>query len=238
MTCPHGFFKNVEQWILLPETRLRYGLVSYCRFKDDMFYAIDSDRDIRRQLFEEIRTRADFFKVLVDAISSDCVQMIDLDISLNSKGRFSVGIYTKPTVQGACLSERSSHPDFVHTAWPMTRFQHFKSVCSNSVLCRSARIRFLLKLSRECPKHPSLQKLVRILHGVLESHGSRSKPDGTWLVFPYHPALARCHLNAVARACSPLFGEDRKLVPSISWRLGTPHLWRTLTKKQRYGNNM
>ena len=57
------FYCMVEKWLLTEQVRAKYGLMCYMRFKDDLFYCLDSSYEVRMVFWHELRTHARFFKI-------------------------------------------------------------------------------------------------------------------------------------------------------------------------------
>ena len=91
-------------FVLDPVVQERFDISFYARFRDDIFMVIGGTAPTRRKFFEEFRRHTSFFKILVERISCDEVQMLDLHISFAERWQrcclLDVGMHFKKTAQG------------------------------------------------------------------------------------------------------------------------------------------
>ena len=80
------FYNMVERtYILLGPTRRKHKILCYGRFKDDIVIIFNASDGIShiRDFIEELRRRAEFFKITLDSFSRHGCQMLDVDISIS-----------------------------------------------------------------------------------------------------------------------------------------------------------
>ena len=166
------FHQLVEQHVLTDSYKQRYGLKLWLRFKDDIFFVIDSDYETRIQFVHEVKRLSEFFVIKIETISRVQIQMLDMVVFKGPRfaavNKLDAGAHVKRTHQGSSLSHRSGHCPSVHMAWPLSRMQHFARICSSRVETRKAQDAFESKLMLECPEHPILKVLRSSRIGLRE----------------------------------------------------------------------
>ena len=55
------FYKLCDEWATDPFVQQQFGVKLFLRFKDDIFFCLDAERDIRMQFMTELKARARFF---------------------------------------------------------------------------------------------------------------------------------------------------------------------------------
>ena len=224
------FYELVEKHVLKDHYKQKYGLKFWVRFKDDIFFVINAEHQMRVEFFHEIRRLGAFFIIKADSISKDKIEMLDTVIYKGSRfqacGKLDVGIHVKSTHQGTSLSHRSAHFPKVHTSWPTSRMLDFSKICTNRHDKREAEQAFLRKLSTDCPEHPMVACL-----GLVQTGPSAIPISGksSWLVLPYNPCWRNAGITKVLSELKFLFaGTWEQFFPRISWKNGGRHLWRTV----------
>ena len=119
-------------FLLCPEIRSTYNIKAYFRFKDDLFFIIGGDREIRRQFYDELKTRSGFFKLKWEAIHRTGVDFLDLHIfkgpRWHSTGVLDYYVKVKTSALGIMLSSSSAHHPSVHMTWPRARVRRSSPV--------------------------------------------------------------------------------------------------------------
>lgn len=225
------FYKLVEQVVLTDSYKQRFGLKLWVRFKDDIFFILDAERETRLLFCQEIKRLSECFIIKFENVSKTSVDMLDMVVfkgkRLAANGKLDTGAFVKVTHQGTSLSSRSGHHPNVHLAWPSSRMQHFSRICSSRVETRAAQVSFWNKLAADCPQHPMLDVLFDRSRG----HSSTQAISGpaSWLVLPYHPCWGQAKIARAIKAVAFLFrGFDdySRCIPRVSWCNGGKHLWR------------
>ena len=183
-------------FLLCPEIRRRFNIRTYFRFKDDMFFIIGGDRDTRKVFYEELKTRAGFFKLKWETIHRTSVDFLDLNIfkgpRWHSTGVLDYFVKVKTSALGIMLSSSSAHHPSVHMTWPKARVSSIRSRCSSKHLANISVNHFTTRLGNHDPLHICLNNIDdRTPAAVRRSSCMRS----SWLFFPYHPIWATCGLS-------------------------------------------
>ena len=134
----------------------------------------------------------------------------------------------KVTHQGSSLSHRSGHNPSVHFAWPLSRVDHSTRICSSRSETNKAQQAFINKLIHDCPEHPVLEELRRRSRGQAQPGHQSCKEPSSWLVLPYHACCSGAKISSVIKAVQFQFRQSElsHLIPCISWRNHSKHLWR------------
>ena len=149
------FAELVERHVLTDSYKQRYGLKLWVRFKDDIFFVLDSEHDTRVAFCHEVKRLSECFLIKFETVSTSTVDMLDMVIFKGKRfaasGKLDTGAFVKTTHQGTSLSERSGHHPSVHVAWPESRMAHFTRICNSREGILSAQVAFFRKLVHDCP---------------------------------------------------------------------------------------
>ena len=96
-----------EAFILKAETRAKYGIVLYVRYKDDILVGLDKP-DLQADFLAEFSSYAGEYKLKLDEASFSSVVMLDVVLTKRQSG-IGVTMHLKPTVQGVPLCSTSMH---------------------------------------------------------------------------------------------------------------------------------
>ena len=205
------------------DVQAKYEIDLYVRFRDDIFIIIGGTKESRREFLDEFRRRTSFFRILVERISADVVQMLDLNISFSERWQrcclLDVGMHFKNTAQGVALDDSSDHPMNIHS-WPLARIRHFEDLCSSKRLYKDAALLFLRKLVAFAPTHSCIDTLVERISRS-NPRQSKKRHIGSWLVLPYHRGLVMAGMSRQMGLLGNhwLQSEFDMYRPSVSWKL-------------------
>ena len=227
-------------FILRSDVVSKYGIEFYARFRDDILLILSCDFDLCRECIDEFRRHSRFFKLKVETVSKRSVTMLDLHLfkgaGYQKNGRLDVGIYQKPTVQGAALSSHSFHVPSIHESWPSSRVFHYKSVCSSRALFIAACVALFRKIRTSDAWHIALPSIAHAIVHVRQLACRRKSMPRTpciRIVLPYHPRFSR--LNAKFSLMREAFGDSglQEMVPQLAWSLAGPSILRRVQAEYR-----
>ena len=121
------FMGRFEGLHIYPRINLKHNL--YTRYKDDVFLVWTDGEASLKQFFVEIND-------IHPSIKFDCnysrerVSFLDTYIHLDSTGRLSTSLFTKPTDRNAFLHHDSYHPPNLLKNIPYGQFLRAKKICS------------------------------------------------------------------------------------------------------------
>ena len=153
-----SFYVRAERHFMLKaEIQERYGIIAYLRYRDDFVIITNgTDHDFMMTLIWQLKDRCNPFKIKCESISNHGCAMLDIYMSKGPRfqrdRKLDIGMHFKSTSQGTPLDSRSCHPQSIHNVWPLARFAAFNCRCTSNVLAIEAKIAFLIKLVRGCPK--------------------------------------------------------------------------------------
>jgi hypothetical protein len=222
-----AFYSMVEsKFVLKAETKSKFDLIYYGRFKDDGLVILGGSPDSRREFFTEMKRFSRFFKIIVESVSDVSAVMLDVELfkgpQWSATGQLDSILYTKPTSQWIPLSVRSGHPESVHRSWPKGQLARFSRLCTRRADAELLKQRFIQELIAAGGRPPDLNR----------SPPTRSsRTPSSYLVIPYRKEWATaCIMAAIRRV------RDRHLADlqqegtgdyaevGLSWSLGGLHL--------------
>ena len=230
-----NFYQRVEK-SLINNSRCMHSSDSiqfYCRYHDDIFMACKSTSDTKTVLAEFADLAVGNYRLEVEAVSNNGVQMLDIFIfkksSIVSTRRLSYSPFVKPTSRHIPLGQSSAHAPFVHRSWPIGEMRRLHSLSQDAET-------FELFKSMKLSRFASFD----ISQGILEKCRAWNPPIGLGakdtskcnpsqlnlrIIIPYHRALA-CVLPKYLASISKRFAAmlqsfwpaARNLQLQIAWR--------------------
>ena len=144
-------------------------------------------------------------------------------------------IHRKHTALGIPLSDSSSHPRSVHIGWPSSLFGKLASRCSSRALLEEAQKSFLIEFSQGVPGHVALYHIVYGSRApARDRHCSVGKRS--WIILPFSACWDNAKLGSVIHECISSWQPYLESLgiefdmPGISWRLGSSHLFRRISR--------
>ena len=215
-----------KNFILKPSNRREFGILFYCRFRDDILLIVNSSISSIRDLISNMNIHAAPFQLKLESMSSHKCQMLDLEITLcvrpsESFSLCSFGLYTKPTSIWQPLAIDSVHPKSIHKHWPIAQCQRIYSKFSCPIKGKRAVDKFKAQYAESFGIN------------IAEKPGNGSRPivsPTRWLVLKYHSSLVRVGFTSVV--CSlvvPSWFPFKQI--RTSWQLPNKHLIHLLRQK-------
>ena len=214
--------------MLDPDTRARHSIRSYHRFKDDLFVIIGGDSDSRKAFFHELQSKCKFFRLKVDSVKRDPVDMLDLRLYKGSRwlstSCLDYKVRVRASALGLVLSDASLHHPVIHTTWVKARLAAISKRCSDkhniNVVCNE----FLSRIRDQYPSHVSLNNLEHSGRAPIAHSGAKA----SWVVIPFHLVWHAAGVSSILRRLHTKWfdalnraGEDTHgLLVQISWSLG------------------
>lgn len=233
------FYSTMElPFTLDAETRRRYGLLFYCRCKDDIFMVFRHDFG----KIKEFKSRWSSFNPMwtIDGweFSTAGVDFLDVSIFL-PKGFNKLQYLThwKATSLGVCLSPLSSHLESVHISWMFSEIVRVAKTSSSYPLFKIGKQTFLDKLRNNNIPSKVIRSLAKFDPYIQTPSARGKRRDRIFVVLPFHPVLAplagmvkqfsqQLH---IANLYSMSFGRPPPEV-TISWKKSGNHLVQILKK--------
>lgn len=142
------FFKLAEEHFATnSEVRQKFGILFYCRFKDDGFFIIDSSRASCLEFSNVLRRKASYFRIVFDSVSLSEATMLDTTFfkgpGWRKTGRLDYRQHVTDTRQWRPLLPCSAHPKMVHETWPIAQAKRICNRFSSFNLGKKAAHEFL-----------------------------------------------------------------------------------------------
>ena len=152
-----AFLELVEKpFLLKQEHREEFGIVGYCRFKDDLLLITRGSLAKSSELISRMRSLSGPFKLKVESVSKTCVNMLDVTLFVQERNnlyRISARPYVKATSNWTPLSCTSMHAPHVHANWPSAYVSRLRGISTWSHDYRVAKKSFLSRLASKCSQH-------------------------------------------------------------------------------------
>ena len=214
----------------------RFLIEAFFRFKDDMIVVARSPPDALlgscglSALLRTVRVHARCFKLVVEAISSTSLPVLDVTVTVvrhkDGTASLTFGPYDKPTSIARPLSYTSAHPASVHNGWPFAVLRRKADQCANADAFYQVRARFVRKfVACHAPLH-LIQRLNNFPFRKAERtpQASSSALSSAWMPLPYHPAwrnahfsfaLRQLHESTLVRSLSEALAQDGIELPQV-----------------------
>ena len=227
MGLPHSgivanisFYKRVEAKLATSDSLASHSVSKYSRYYDDIVMMY-TDRDKFKDFVGKMRHSAKYFTIECSAVSSECVQFLDLDVSL-SGGRAVVLPNLDKTV--APLHPSSGQAEHVHRSWPKSVASRVGRLAGPSA--REYIQELILKYRRHNACDYTLSIMASNLKGLPPSHTHiKQIPDARkqdesaqptkWWKVGVHPLWVKCLPRFVGRSRVP---ESLGFCTRISWK--------------------
>jgi len=199
------FAKLGDAWALRPEVRTAFGIVLFCRFRDDIFVISKRPQHMWR-FFWCLRARTSrAFRIDVTEVSSTGVTILAVRVDVRN-GRYVCSPRDRP--EHVPLTWDSAHPAAVHRWWPVGHVLGMRRLCT-------LRSDYVLAVSRFCDRlrrfHTPSEFVAWVQHTarILERRSSPSSRVVTsrdmWFVLDWHST----HMYGdVARNISQFWQSD------------------------------
>ena len=243
-----SFFTLVEHDFVTDDMQdrleLSYGVSHYFRFKDDIFF-VAAERTRGMEFFLLLQQRARHFKLKLEEVSSEMVQMLDTAVYVENNSLQVMPQFKKTSLMRP-LETSSAHSKGVH-AWPLARLRALTQTSSGPEDARLAHETYIRRFAEFLAPPEILQAMTQRAEEFRRSKwGSRnlqhSSVDGIamqtalnrekvrkhWIPLSYHPAWCTAKLSRLlAELRSPAFSallhkafdaENPLGRPTISWK--------------------
>ena len=225
-TC---FFKLCEEKFAADKAvQQQYGVLFYCRFKDDGFFIIDGPQDARIAICQELKRRSGCFQVVFDSVSSHDAIMLDLRLFKGSgwarSGTLDYELHLKESRQWSPLLHSSAHPMSVHMSWPTAQMQRIANRFSDKQAGRIAVLAFQQRYL--CSTGITIHSAASHLRHSSRSDHSCFLPR---LILPYHVEWAGARVSSIISRVGRSLGlksgdESHSMLTQVAWKLGGKHL--------------
>ena len=130
-----AYYNQVERDSVSQDSfREWHDIVAYIRYRDDILLVHSGSRAQLDALIGRLQELSTVFKLEVESIASDEVQMLDVVFyrgpRWRSAGIMDHRIHIKRSSLWIPLSDRSMHPAGVHRAWPLAHALRVRRLCS------------------------------------------------------------------------------------------------------------
>ena len=231
-----AFMHRVEKgWIDSLGVIKKFGLVFYGRYEDDIFVITTANDDDVSLFLRIINSRARFFSVKLESISTDSCDVLDVHFFKGERWRHSFKldykVYTKPTSHWQPLALSSGHHPSTHFAWPRAMISRYRHMSSHRSLADQDISVFLSSLSQRCGFNVCSHFHSSVLEpdSALRLHTRLSSSQDhdivfPWVVIPYRPEWLKARLAKVLNtAAAKWFHRPQTIV--VGWRLADKHLY-------------
>ena len=186
-----AFYSLVEKILLDNDEFIRYGVVDWYRFRDDMCFLLHSG-PLFQKLLDRMRRLSGCFELKVEEVST--VELRYLDVVLRREDdRIVTYPYLKDPGLSRRLSCKSAHPREIHLAWPKMMLQRVPSLSNSDGGVAAYNAELLRRLYNDgCLVHLTHNKNMKSLKRV-------SRSSMLWLPMGYHPWWCRQMKRAVSR---------------------------------------
>ena len=110
--CDLTYHLKADKWFLQDGKLEEYGVLFYRRYRDDIII-VYNDRNGIYEFVQELKRRAGYFKLKIEAVSKRMVPFLESDVLIEA-GRLVTIPRFKPTALMRPLSHESAHPFHVH----------------------------------------------------------------------------------------------------------------------------
>ena len=243
-----SFFTLVEHDFVTEDMQdrleLSYGISHYFRFKDDIFF-VAAQRTSGMEFFQLLQQRARHFKLKLEEISCEMVQMLDTAVYVENNS-LQVMPHFKKTSLMRPLETSSAHSKGVH-AWPLARLRALTQISSGPEAARLAHETYIRRFAEFLTPPETLQTMTlraeefrqsrwgsrnlqhSSVHGTaIQTTPTREKVRRHWIPLSYHPAWRTAKLQRLLTELrSPAFStllhkafdaENPLGIPTISWK--------------------
>ena len=227
-------------FLLVPSVQAKFRISGVFRFKDDLMLFVDGPRWSIDALIRVMQVKSKFFKLKLESCCMNSARFLDLEISNGPRWRttgcLDYQVVVKQSHLGIVLDDSSSHPNSVHSTWPISIFTRIACRSSSLAVCKVSQDSFVAKFDRDCPDHvvrPALKSLQLFRRPLVSIAAVKRPKCSSWIVIPFHQAWHKaklgsklCRIHDDAPSVISSFIEDFRA--GISWSLGGQHLYKVL----------
>ena len=133
-------------FLLVPSVQAKFRISGVFRFKDDLMLFVDGPRWSIDALIRVMQVKSKFFKLKLESCCTNSARFLDLEISKGphwrTTGCLDYQVVVKQSHLGIVLDDSSSHPNSVHSTWPISIFNRIAFRSSSLAVCKASQDSF------------------------------------------------------------------------------------------------
>ena len=187
--CDLTFYMKAEKWFMEDNVLEDFGVLLYQRYRDDIII-VYTDRSGIYDFVRELKRRAGYFRLKVEAVSKQMVPFLESDVWIRD-GKLVLTPRFKPTALLRPLSHESVHPRHVHLSWPVQMVRRLSRISNCREAIHEAHKRLVARFI-SYSAHPDIIHAVRNADPFHRGTGvTKQRVSTVWCRFPFHPVWVR-----------------------------------------------